>query len=135
MAKETGLGQTTLNLDDDAGNPQDIRNDVTNWDLSTPMNLQETTGVDRYAMERLGLLKDLTGNFNGVFNPAANRAHAVLSGNLRIPRTMTQVISTASIAAEVLVSDYAVTRAAGGEFTYQSPYSLQSGVEPDWTVV
>jgi hypothetical protein len=135
MAKETGLGQTTLTLDDDAGSPQDIRNDVTNWDLSTPMNLQETTGVDKYAMERLGLLKDLTGNLNGVFNPATNRAHQVLSGNLRVARTLTHVISTASIASEVLISDYAVTRAAGGEFTYQSPYSLQNGAEPDWTVV
>lgn len=135
MAKETGLGQVTLTLDDDGGTPQDIRNDVTNWDLSTPMNLQEVTGVDKYAMERLGLLKDATGNLNGVFNPAANRAHAVLSGNLRVPRTLTHVISTASMALEVLISDYSVTRAAGGEFTYQSPYSLQNGAEPDWTVV
>lgn len=135
MAKETGLGQTTLSLDDDGGNPQDIRNDVTNWDLSTPMNLQEVTGVDKYAMERLGLLKDASGNLNGVFNPASNRAHQVLSGNLRVPRTLTHVISTASMALEVLISDYSVTRAAGGEFTYQSPYSLQNGAEPDWTVV
>ncbi len=135
MAKETGLGQTTLSVDDDSGTPRDIRNDVTNWDFSTPMNLQETTGVDKYAMERLGLLKDFTGNLNGVFNPAANRAHAVLSGNLRTPRTVLHVISAQSMTNEVLFSDYAVTRAAGGEMTYQAPFSLQDGTEPDWTTV
>lgn len=135
MAKETGLGWTTLNVDDDGGVARDLRAPTTNFDFATPMNTQEVTGVDKYAMERLGLLKDFTGNLNGVFDPAANSAHSVLSGNLRVPRTMGLVISSQSLVNEVLLTDYALTRAAGGEFTWQTPFSLQNGTEPDWTTV
>lgn len=134
MAKETGLGQTRLSLDDDGGTLRDIRNDVTNWDLSTPYNVQETTGVDKYAKERLALLADLSGTLNAVFNPAANQIHSVLSGNLRTARTLGVTISAQILDAEVLVTDYAITRAAGGELTAQAPFVLSNGVVPDWTV-
>lgn len=133
MAKETGLGWTRLDVDDDTSSARDIRNDVTNFDFATPMNTQEVTGVDKYAMERLGLLMDFSGTLNGVFNPATNRAHAVLSGNLRIPRDMGFTISGQILNNVVLITDYAQTRAAGGELTFQSPFSLQDGTEPNWT--
>lgn len=133
MAKETGLGWTTLLVDDDASSARDLRSSTTNFDFATPMNTQEVTGVDKYAMERLGLLKDFSGTMNGVFNPAANDAHAVYSGNLRIPRELSLGISSQSLVNNVLLTDYALTRAAGGEFTWQVPFSLQDGTEPNWT--
>jgi hypothetical protein len=134
MAKETGLGWTALNVDDDTGNARDIRNDITNFDFATPYNTQEVTGIDKYAMERLALLADLTGTMNGVFNPAAQRAHAVFSGDLRVARTWGITISAQILSAEVLLTDYNLTRAAGGEFTWQVPFALQNGTVPDWTV-
>lgn len=134
MAKETGLGMTTLSVDNASSALQDIKNDVTNFELSTPLNMQEVTGVDKYAMERLGLLQDLSGSLTTVFNPAANRAHAVLgAGDLRVVRTLSLAISTVELAPEVLFSDYALSRGAGGEFTASSPFSLADGTIPAWT--
>lgn len=135
MAKETGLGWTELNVDDEGAVARDLRASTTNFDFATPMNTQEVTGVDKYAMERLGLLKDFSGTMNGVFNPAANDAHAVYSGNTRIARDMELVISSQSLVNNVLLTDYALTRAAGGEFTWQVPFSLADGTEPNWTTV
>ncbi len=133
MAKETGLGWSEFNVDNAAGSAQDIRNDITNFEFSTPYNLQEVTGIDKSAMERLSLLADCTGTMNGVFNPAANRAHAVLSGDLRVIRTIDLVVSTKALSTECLISDYALTRAASGEFTWSAPYSLADGTVPTWS--
>ncbi len=132
MAKETGLGWTTCSVDNASASLQDIKNDVTNLDISTPSNLMEVTGIDKFAMERLALLQDGTGTLNTVFNPASNRAHAVLSGDLRVVRTITNVISAKTLSMEVLFSDYALTRGAGGEFTGSSPFSLADGTVPTW---
>lgn len=132
MAKETGLGWTTCSVDNASSSLQDIKNDVTNLDIATPSNLQEVTGIDKYAMERLALLQDCTGTLNTVFNPSSNRAHAVLSGDLRVVRTLSLAISSKTLAPEVLFSDYALTRGAGGEFTASSPFSLADGTVPTW---
>lgn len=133
MAKVTGLGWTTLSLDDASGTPRDIRNDVTNFDFSTPYASQEVTGVDKSAMERLALLADFSGTLNGVFNPTANLSHSVLSGDLRVARTLSLTVSAKSLPNEVLIGDYALTRAAGGEFTWQAPFSLADGTTPTWS--
>jgi hypothetical protein len=133
MAKESGLGWTTLSVDDDGASLRDIKNDVTNFDFATPYNPQVITGVDKSAEERLALLADFSGTLNGVFNPSANRAHAVFSGDLRVVRTLSLVISAQNLSNEVLFTDYALTRAAGGEFTYATPFLLADGTVPNWT--
>ena len=132
MAKETGLGWTTLSVDDEGGTPRDIRNDLTNLDFATPYNMQEVTGIDKFAIERLPLLADFSGTLNSVFNPTVNRVHDVFNGNLRVVRTMSIVISAQTLPNEVLFTDYALTRAAGGEFTAQHPFVLADGTVPTW---
>ena len=132
MAKETGLGWTTLTVQNDALAAQDLRNDCTNLDFSTPYNTQEVTGIDKSAMERLLLLADFTGTLNTVFNPSVNHVHDVMNGDLRIPRAMVIVISAQSLTNTVLFTDYALTRAAGGEFTAQHPFVLSNGTVPTW---
>jgi hypothetical protein len=132
MAKENGLGWSEYNVDDDGGTPRDIRNDITNFEFTTPYNMQEVTGIDKEAMERLSLLADCTGTMNGVFNPAANRAHSVLSGDLRVVRTIDLVVSSQALSTECLIGEYALTRAASGEFTWSAPYSLADGTVPTW---
>src|SRR5258706_16170279 len=116
MAKVSGLGWSVLSVDDAAGSPQDIRNDLTNIEFATPYAVQEVTGIDKSATERLALLADLSGTLNSVFNPSANRVHAVFAGDLRVIRTVTATIAAKTLAAECLFTDYALTRAAGGEF-------------------
>ncbi len=133
--KETGLGWTTLSIDDAAAAPQDIRNDITNFNFATPRGVQDVTGIDKSAIERLLLLADFSINLNGVFNPAANRAHDVLKSvpSTSVARTTTIVISAQTLANEVLYTDYALTRAASGELTFTAPGVLADGTVPVWT--
>lgn len=133
MSKESGLGWTTLTVDNDASAAKDIKNDVTDFDFAMPYAMQDITGVNMYARERLALLADFTGTLKGVFNPAADRAHAVLGGDLRVPRSLLLVVSSQTLTNEVLFSDYSLARGAGGEFTYSSPFALQDGTTPNWT--
>lgn len=135
MAKENGLGWTTLNVDDSGGNARDIRNDVTNLDWSMPRGVQDITGIDKSAIERLLLLADFSGTMNGVFNDDSNKSHDVLKtvGSTSATRTIGIVISGQTLNNECLITDYAMTRAASGEFTFSAPFSLQSGTAPTWS--
>ncbi len=133
MAKVSGLGWTTLSIDDAAGTLRDVRNDLTNIEFSTPYNLQEITGIDKSGMERLSLLADFSATLNSVFNPSANQIHAVMSGDLRVVRTLSIVVSAKTLPNEVLFSGYNLTRAASGEFTAQHPCSLADGTVPTWS--
>lgn len=136
MAKQNGLGWTTLNIDDSGGTARDLRNDVTNLDWSMPRGVQDVTGIDKAAIERILLLADFSGNINGPFNPTATTSsHAVLktvsstSGN----RTIGIVIAAQTLNNECVITDYAMTRAASGEFTWQAPFSLSDGTVPTWS--
>src|SRR5258708_22609585 len=90
MAKATGLGWTTLSVGDASNASQDIRNDITNLTFATPRGVQDVTGIDKSAIERLLTLADFSCSLNGVHNPAANASHAVLStvSNTSVNRMM-----------------------------------------------
>ncbi|MET8475434.1 hypothetical protein ABZY90_19540 [Streptomyces sp. NPDC006422] len=135
MAKENGLGWTTLNVDDSGGNARDIRTDVTNLDWSMPRGVQDSTGIDKSAIERILLLADFSGTMNGVFDDDSNLAHDVLKtvGSTSVARSIGIVISGQTLNNECLVTDYALTRAASGEFTWSAPFSLQNGAVPTWS--
>jgi len=134
MAKEVGLGITTLSIDDSGGNAQTIVNDITNFSFSTPRGVQDVTGVDKSAMERLLLLADASVQLNGVFNPAANQSHDVFKTvpSTSVARTVTLVVSSQTLPNEMLFSDYALTRAADGSLTWTAPGALTGGVVPTW---
>lgn len=133
--KETGLGWTTLNVDDSAGTARDLRNDCTNLDWSMPRGVQDVTGIDKSAIERLLLLADFSGTMNGVFNDGSNLSHSVLKtvGSTSVNRTIGIVISGQTLNNECLITDYALTRAASGEFTWSAPFSLADGTAPQWS--
>ena len=59
MAKQSGLGDY-LAVDDSSGTVRDISNDVTNATFNNGTALQEVTGIDKSAVERLQLLGDGT---------------------------------------------------------------------------
>jgi hypothetical protein len=134
MAKETGLGWTSLSVDDSGGTPRDIRNDITNFEFATPREVQNTTGIDKSAMERLLLLADCSYTLNGVFNDAANQAHTVLRTvpSTSVARTFTNVISGQTLATEMVVTDYSLTRGDDGSLTWSAPASLADGTVPTW---
>jgi hypothetical protein len=122
-------------VDDSGGNARDIRNDITNFEFSTPRAVQETTGIDKSAMERLLLLADFSITLNGVFNDAAAFSHAVLKdvGSTSVTRTISITVSGQSLNNECLVTDYQLTRGDDGALTWTAPAVLADGAVPTWS--
>lgn len=134
MAKTSGLGVTTLSMDNSAGSLTAIKNDVNNFSLSLPQAVQDVTGVDKYAIERLALIADFSGTLNGTFNPAASQSHSVFKDlNTGVARTLTLVHSSQTLTNEVLGTDYGMTRGADGSLTWAVPYVLADGTLPTWS--
>ena len=133
MSKASGLGWTTLSVDVSGGTPTVIKNDVTNLSFSTPRAVQDVTGVDKSANERLLLLADFSITLNGVFNSASS--HTVFSTvpSTSVARTTSLVVNSATLANEVLYTDYPLTRAATGELTWAVPGVLADGTVPTWS--
>lgn len=134
MAKENGLGWTTLSVDNSSGTPNAIKNDVTNFEFATPRGVQEVTGVDKSAMERLLLLADFSITLNGVFNDASNLSHDTFKTvpSTSVNRTVSLAVSGQTLANEVLFTDYSMTRANDGSLTWSAPGVLADGTVPTW---
>jgi hypothetical protein len=143
VAKITGVGWDVLSIDDSGGTLRDIRNDITNFDFATPRGVQDTTGVDKSAMERLLLLADMSVNVNGVVNFASNMSHDVFK---TVPSTsvarefslgLTDGATTYSLGLSpqcaLLFTDYTWSRAQSGELTFTAPGVLANGVVPTWS--
>jgi hypothetical protein len=135
MAKESGLGWTTFSVDDASGTPRDIRNDVTNLQFATPRAVQDVTGIDKSAMERLLLLADFSVTANGVFNDAANASHSVWKTipSTSVARTTSIEVSGQTLANECLYTDYPLTRGDDGALTWAVPGVLSDGTVPTWS--
>jgi len=134
IAKETGLGGTTLSVDNSSGSANAIKNDITNLTFATPRGVQDVTGLDKSAYERLLLMADGTVNLNGVFNDAANMSHDTFKtvSSTSVNRTTTITVSGNTLAMEMLYTDYNLTRAASGELTWTAPGVLADGTVPTW---
>ena len=111
---------------------------MTEFSLSTPRAVQDTTGVDKSAHERLQLLADASVSLKGVFNNASNMSNMVLSSisSTTVIRAV-QVTPTASskpyLGFNAYFSTYDVSRANGGELTWASEGMLADGNVPTWT--
>ena len=134
MAKENGLGWTTLSVDDSGGTVRAIKNDIRNLSFATPRAVQDVTGIDKSAMERLLLLADFSVDLNGVFNDAANQSHDVFKTvpSTSVNRTVTIAVSGQTLANACLVTDYNLTRSDTGELTGSAPGVLADGTVPTW---
>src|SRR5215469_10658724 len=110
--KVTGLAWTTFSVGDSSNATQDIRNAVTDLTISTPRAVQDVTGIDKSAIERLLLLADYSIDPKGVFDTLAT--------------------SGANNGA-VLFTDYKVTRANSGELTWEAPGVGSTGTVPTWS--
>lgn len=135
MPKQSGLAWTTLSVEEsDGATARDLRNDITNFQFATPRGIQDVTGVDKSAIERLVLLADLSVTLNGVYNPTAQKSHMVFR---TVPGTSTQRttiigIGGESLTSQILYTDYSLTRAQDGAFTWSVPGVLADGTVPTW---
>lgn len=140
MAKTSGLG-AVIKVDDSGGSARTISNDVNNFSFSTPRAVQDVTGVDKFANERILLLADFSVTLNGVFNSASsNMSHDVFKTipSTSVTRTLElDPIGTTTgnplLTNECILTDYQITRAATGELTWQVPGSLADGTVPAWS--
>lgn len=132
MAKESGLGWSAVTVDDSGGTPKTLVNDVRSCEFATPRAVQDITGMDKSAIERLHLLADFSATLNGVFNDAADASHDTFTP-ITGTRTLTLTHSANTLAPEVLLTDYALNRAEDGSLTWTVPAVLQSGTVPTWT--
>lgn len=135
MAKQSGLGWTTFTVEEsDGSTARDLRNDITNFSLATPRGLQDTTGIDKSAMERIPLLADLTYTLNGVYNPTAQKSHQVFRtvSSTDTQRTTVCGLGGESLTSQILYTDYGLTRAADGSLVWAVPGSLADGTVPTW---
>src|SRR5688572_8280009 len=126
MAKISGLGWTTLSVDTSAPALTDIKNDVTSFDFATPRGVQDVTGVDKSAMERLLLLADFSINLNGVFNVSASHSVFKDVATTDVVRTTSLAIAAQTLSVECLYTDYAISRSSSGELTWTAPGVLQN---------
>lgn len=139
MAKESGLAWSALSIDDSGGTLRDIRNDVTDFSFATPRGVQDVTGIDKSAMERLVLLADMSVEMNGVFNDESNKSHAVLKTvpSTSVAREITLTVSGQTLGTTpqvtLLFTDYSLNRAADGSFTWSAPGVLANGEIPTWS--
>lgn len=137
--KESGLAWSAMSVDDASGTLRDIRNDITNFTFATPRGVQDVTGIDKSAIERLLLLADMSTNWNGVFNDGSNASHDVFKTvpSTSVAREFTLTVSGQSLGtspqATLILTDYALTRAQTGELTWTVPGALANGVVPTWS--
>lgn len=133
MAKQSGLGWTTFNVDTSGGAATDIRNDTTKLDFATPRETQDVTGLNSLGMERLLLLSDFTVDPEGVFNPTGS--HLVwqdISTNSST-RTVSLTIGGKSLTGECIATGYSLSRSSKGEFTWKVPLVLANGIPAVWS--
>lgn len=121
-------------MDNSAGSVNDIKNDITNLQFATPRAVQDVTGLDKLAFERLLLLADFTITLNGVFNDASNMSHDTFKTvpSTSVARTTTLTVSGNTLACEVLYTDYQLSRGQDGALTWTAPGSLANGAVPTW---
>ncbi len=137
MAKISGLG-ALVSVADAGGTARVISNDVTDFTLNTPRAVQDITGVDKSAHERLLLLADASVSLKGIFNSASNMSHAVFS---TVPSTAVNravsIAPTSNNATPILdfnavFSSYDITRAADGKLDWAAKGDLADGALPTW---
>lgn len=134
MAKASGLGWTTASVDDSGGTARAIKNDIVSLNFATPRAVQDVTGIDKSAMERLLLLADFSITLNVIFNATTNASHDVFKTvpSSSVARTVTLTVGGVTLANEVLFTDYPLSRGNDGALTAAVPGVLADGTTPTW---
>jgi hypothetical protein len=127
MAKVSGL-PTTVSV-----GGATISGDVGSLTLSTPYGVQDITGVNASALERLLLRADAQLTLNCFFNATAGASHA----SLKTPGTKAVVIVFANGAATAtftcVQTDCTWDLGADGALTMSAPLQLSNGTAVAWT--
>ncbi len=137
MAKESGTSWTTCSIDSSGDALQALINDVTNLDLSMTNGVQDVTGIDKVAMERMLLLADYSLDLTLVFNDAATHSEFSVFKNTNIASSATRstalTISTKNLNNECVFPTVSRARAGDGSFIVTANGQLGGGTIPAWS--
>jgi len=134
MAKLSGLG-ATLAVDNSSAAAQTISNDILSISVSTPRGMQDVTGINVSAAERLLLRTDGKMDYSGVFNDTTTSgSFDVLStaSSTSVTRTHTYTVQSKVLAGEYLIPDFPLALGADGALTFSIGAVLNSTVVPTW---
>ena len=133
MSKSNGVW--TVTIDNSAGAGKDISQDIVSVQVSTPRGMQDVTSVAATNNERLALLIDGKFTLSGVWDSAADLAHAVFSTITSSTATRTCVFAlpgSKTLTMECLLSDYQVSM-SGGATTWTVNGELAASTAFGWT--
>jgi hypothetical protein len=135
VAKQTGLGWSTLTVADASGTAQDLRDDMTELSFATPRGVQDVTGIGVSAHERLLLLADCSYDLSGVFDNGATAAHEVFATipSTSVNRAIANTVNGSVLNGNFLLTDYSISRSSSGELTWKVPAVLADGAVPTWS--
>lgn len=125
MAKVSGL-TTSVSVGGSAIGP-----DITSFTLDTPYGVQDVTGLDKSAIERLLLRADASGTLNGVFNAALSHTALKTPGSKAFVIAFAAAAATATFTA--VTTNYALSMGADGSLTWSCNFALASGTAVAWT--
>ncbi len=134
MTKENGLAWSRLDVDDESGSAQDIRNATTSLEFATPRAVQEVAGLDQSAQARLHLLADASLNAQGVFDDAVSDSPHDCFADLSAERDVGITVSAQLLDMKMLFTDYGLNRGSDGSLLWTAPAVLSDGTVPNWTV-
>ena len=109
-----------------------VSNDVLSFSFDTPYGVQEITGLDKSAVERLLLRADCSGSFVLAFNVDATRSHATF----KTPGSKTFVINFGGVATATftaVTTNYGLNVAEDGSILGNANWALSSGTAVAWT--
>jgi hypothetical protein len=135
MAKRSGLGQRFALVQIGAGPGYDLSGDVGSIDTAeTMLATLDVTGLDKTAHERLVGLGDGKLAYTGFFD---NAAHPLITPLRGLPVRAFWVGSQVegdglALAISGILTNYPVTRAAGGTLTIKPVVDSSGGDLPDW---
>jgi len=134
VAKESGIGGT-LTVDDAGGTGRAITNDVTSLTFNSTRGVQDVTGLDVAAMERLLLLNDFTITINMVFNDTTDTGcfNVFKATSDNDTRTVVYTHSGNTLTAECVLQSVNWNRAQDGSLTGSATLVLANGVAAAWT--
>ena len=136
MAKASGIGMT-VSVDDSAGTPRAITNDVLSCTFGTPRGQQDITGLDKSAIERLLLLADGTLSLTVAYNTAASTgSHTVLKtiSSTSVVRTIALTPPGGSaLSMEMIGTNYSLNRGQDGSLIGTAEFALADGTVPTWS--
>jgi hypothetical protein len=136
MAKLSGLGMA-VTLQDSGAVARTVSNDIGDLSLPITFAVQDDTGIDKSAIERLALLTDIKGAFKGFHNNAATTGiHTVISNGQTTPRQAVVTLpggAGATLTWTGLLDNYTIARAQTAALTNSWTLSLSNGTAPAWS--